>query len=140
MNKILTRWPGWLVFGITVIWIGPISLLMLMGFGDSPYIYLSIFVVAVLVMLALNRIAKSEAWKRRRSWQRILIVCAAYDLIMILSLVLILLEGDGIRFQGMDGGGSGALFMLPSAVLYSLAGIVLAVISHHRDKRQGGKE
>jgi hypothetical protein len=136
-RRVLTGMPGWIVFAMVAVWLTPFWVRDLaespfLKYWDSHLLYVVIFSVMVLAMLALNGfVTATGLWDRMGIALRVLTVWSGYTLAMLINLV-VLITLDSVRvlhYFGGDAGGSPGLLIVPSVVLYATVGAVVAGIA-----------
>lgn len=132
LKSILAVAPGWIVFGMTAVWLGPFCIVHLIRFPlyeywNSHLLYGILFGVSILCMFILNRLELANGyWARSGSSKKTLIICGGYALTMLTGLTVILLL-DTMRVMGYykgDASGSPGMLILPSIVFYCVVGII----------------
>ena len=131
-RRFLAAVPGWIVFGMTAIWLAPFGIIHLIQFPlreywNSHLLYGILFGVSILAMLILNSLESASGyWGRSGSTKKIIIVCGSYSLTMLVGLTALLML-DAVRIVGYykgDAGGSPGMLVLPSVIFYWVIGLV----------------
>jgi hypothetical protein len=141
MNKItlkgvLAGLPGWIILGMTSVWLIPFCIRDLMkhplvAYWDSHLLYAVLFGTAIAAMLTLNGLQLVTDWRRHAVWLQVLSICGGYALAMFISLAIILTLDSArvLHYYGGDAGGSVGLLIVPSVIAYSVIGAVVAGIA-----------
>ncbi len=132
-GKFLAAVPGWIVLGMTTVWLAPFCITYLIFFPlleywNSHLLYGILFGVSILAMLILNSLELASGyWGRSGSTKKIIIVCGSYALTMLISLIVILSldAAHVLKYYKGDAGGSPGMFILPSIIFYCAIGILL---------------
>ncbi|MEI8289307.1 MAG: hypothetical protein WCH99_07525 [Verrucomicrobiota bacterium] len=142
MNKItlkgvLVGLPGWVVLGMTSVWLMPFCIRDLIkhplaAYWDSHLLYAVLFGTAILAMLTLNYLQLvTDPWRRHGIWLQVLSICGSYALTMFISLAIILTLDSArvLHYYGGDASGSVGLLIMPSVIAYSAIGALVASIA-----------
>ena len=132
--------PGWLVFGMTAIWLAPFCIrdmtqFPLIDYWNSHILYAILFGAAILAMITLNGFESATGfWSRAGTWARFFYVCGGYALAMIASLVAILSLDSAriLHYYGGDSGGSPGLLIIPTVLIYSFIGVTISIVKSAR--------
>jgi len=129
---VLLRHPGAMLLVMTLWWVLPLLAVNLMGHPFLPYmkshlLYAVIILISVLSTIVLNAVnTATTIWGTVTDWGRYYILCAAYTIQMIVTL-LIVLTLDSYRLIGYykgDPTGSVGMLLVPSVVMYFVLGVV----------------
>ena len=133
---ILSGWPGWTVFAMAGVWVLPFCIRdlakhPLLRFWDSHLSYAVLIGVPLLAMLTLNALdLRTRFFRRSPGPLRVVALCGAYALTMLVSLALVLGLDSArmLHYYGGDAGGSVGLLIVPSVLAYGVVGAVVSAV------------
>lgn len=138
------RLPGILILIMSALWSLPFVVITI---AQEPTVlkyhllHLKFFAAPIISTIVLNKNKWIiEIWKKDMPWPRFFIIITAYWISSIVTIPIV--SGGG--YYGGDGGGSYALFLLPSAVVYTaigiLYGISVTVFAKYRKQKNESNE
>lgn len=134
---------------MTLWWVFPAFALGLITHPFHLHLRSHLLYVAVLFLSALSAVVLSvidgrwNLWQRAGYWVRYALLCGAY-LLQTVILIAVLLTLDALRlltYFGGDAEGSIGMFLIPSAIIYLMAGAAaggIRELTKHFGRRKGG--
>jgi hypothetical protein len=135
IKRFLFGAPGWIVFGMTALWLTPFCIRDVRwcpACWDSHLLYVVIYGVSLFTVFGLNSLELITGfWSRSRLLKRVLVAWVGYTFAMFTSFVIILSLDSArkLRFYGGDAGGSSGLFIWPSVILYGIIGLAVCGVA-----------
>lgn len=140
---------GILLLCMTLWWVFPVFVLALITHPihlhlRSHLLYVTVFFLSALSAVILSMIdGRWDLWQRAGYWVRYALLCGAY-LLQTVIVITVLLTLDSFRLLAHFGGdaeGSIGMLLIPSAIIYLMAGAAaggIRELTKHCGRRKGG--
>lgn len=129
--EFLFRHPGVTMLAMTLWWVLPLFAVNIMAHPFLPHLqshllYIVIIMFSVSAAISLSTVrTTTNVWGDATNWGRYHLLCTAYTIQMIVTLLIVLVL-DAFRLIGHYGGGpevSVEMLFIPSALLYFVLGV-----------------